>query len=41
MRVIKDKMLDFPEPVLPKIAKVSPFFTVNEMPFNALISVSS
>ena len=28
---IKDKIVDFPEPVFPKIAKVSPLFTVNEI----------
>ena len=33
--------VDFPEPVLPKIAKVSPFLMVNEMLSNAVISVSS
>ena len=35
--LIKDKMVDFPEPVLPRIASVLPFSNENETPFNALI----
>jgi hypothetical protein len=37
---IKDKIVDFPEPVFPKMARVSPF-TVKEMFCNAVIFVSS
>ena len=40
-RLIKVRRVDFPEPVFPKIAKVSPFLTVKEMFCNALILVPS
>ncbi|MNT74240.1 hypothetical protein D3C72_2130450 [compost metagenome] len=38
---IKDKIVDFPAPVFPKIANVSPFFTVKERFCMAFILVSS
>ena len=39
--VISERIVDFPEPVFPKMANVSPFFTVKEMLSKAVISVSS
>lgn len=38
---ISSIIVDFPEPVFPKIAKVSPEFTVKLMFFKAVIFVSS